>query len=217
MSDLCPFHSQKKDPGFFIVLEGLDACGKTTQIPLLERRFLQKGQTCRLEKEPTEGPVGKLIRQVNAKNQRVCPEALALLFAADRFEHAAELAARRQAGEMIICDRYVLSSLAYQSLDLPMETVWQYNQLAMERMRPDLTILIDTPLEECVRRIASRGKERELFEEGSQLRRIQERFVQAAGMFQTRWPDSPIVHIDGTQTVGEISEAVWKAVCAKIG
>lgn len=116
----------KKKGGLFVVLEGIDGAGTTTQAKILHEYFETRGIRSELTNEPTDEPVGKLIRDSLSgritsprSNTRVefSEKALCLLFAADRIEHSALIEASRARGTAVICDRYILSSIAYQTLD----------------------------------------------------------------------------------------------------
>ncbi len=103
----------------FIVLEGLDGSGTTTQMNNLGEKYHKNGISHQLTMEPTDNHVGKLIRQVLEKEIEVEPETLAVLFSADRYEHIFGRKGIKELTEnntWIICDRYLFSSIAYQSL-----------------------------------------------------------------------------------------------------
>lgn len=156
--------------GFFVVLEGIDGAGTTTQAAWLAEYFRDKGHRVLLTHEPSNGPVGMLIRQVLAGRLQlpggagdISPRTLALLFAADRADHLqAQVLPALQEGAMVICDRYVLSSLAYQGLKLPVRWVETINSFALPA---DLTLVLDVGTAEASRRRARRGGSADLFED----------------------------------------------------
>lgn len=114
--------------GRFIVLDGIDGSGTTTQADRLAQHFRAKGRDVVLTKEPSTGPIGVLIRQQLSAGHAVNERALALLFAADRIDHIQrEILPAVARGDLVICDRYILSSLAYQALHCPLEWVGQIN------------------------------------------------------------------------------------------
>ena len=104
-----------------IVLEGLDGAGTTTQMRLLSERLTRDGKPHAATWEPTDGPIGQLLRSILARDTRAHPRSIALLYAADRNEHlyapVIGMEARAKKGEIVICDRYLFSSLAYQSVE----------------------------------------------------------------------------------------------------
>src|SRR4051794_32222422 len=151
--------------GRFIVFEGLDGSGTTTQVSRLGERLTEAGIRTELTKEPSNGPLGAALRQVIDGRVQLDPASMALAFAADRTDHlfnehngVKKLLAE---GHWVICDRYVLSSLAYQ----PSETIDQgwvekINALAIE---PDMTVFLDAQPTVCMERISARSSTDELF------------------------------------------------------
>lgn len=131
-------------PGILIAIEGVDGIGKTTQLDHLEKRLAAAGQASHRTVEPSQGTIGKLIRAELSGDAGMAQMAdggvFALLFAADRLHHlACEIEPALKAGQVVLCDRYVLSSLVYQSLSLPHSWVATLNQQA----RPaDITLLL---------------------------------------------------------------------------
>jgi thymidylate kinase len=109
----------------FIVFEGLDGAGTTTQAAKLQALFTRRGTPSFLTNEPTPDPVGVFIRRLLTGNERAGDgtpyvpgeRVMGLLFAADRMAHSAVIEARRRAGEIVVCDRYIFSPMAYQTLD----------------------------------------------------------------------------------------------------
>ena len=105
----------------FIVLEGLDGAGTSTQLKLLSQRLSSAGKKHTATWEPTDGPVGKLLRAILAREVKALPTTTAMLYAADRNEHLhapeAGILATASRGELVVCDRYLFSSLAYQSIE----------------------------------------------------------------------------------------------------
>ncbi len=156
--------------GTLIAMEGIDGAGTTTQARLLgdwlEAQEMQAHVTC----EPSDGPAGKLLRRIlRHEVQQMDAAAIALLFAADRLHHVrAEIEPHRQQGRHVISDRYVYSSLAYQSVDLERAWVASINRQAFE---PELTIYLRVTPSLAAERRSSRGGSAELFETA----RLQER------------------------------------------
>jgi len=167
----------------FIVLEGIDGSGTTTQAALLVAELSRRGVNAVATCEPTPGPVGKLIR--SALKRELVSEAggphalpwtsMALLFAADRLDHVESFIAPELArGTTVVCDRYVLSSLAYQSATSPegeaaLPWIRTLNACAL---RPDVTIVLDVPEDVARARRERRGGRPELFEVQELQRRL---------------------------------------------
>jgi dTMP kinase len=198
-------------PGPFIVLEGLDGAGTTTQMALLqswlERTYRRRVYTTH---EPSNGPVGMLLRLAIRRRVALDAPALALLFAADRLDHLqSEVTGKLQKGIPVLCDRYYLSSFAYQWSGMPEDLEWLEGINAKAR-RPDLTILIDTPAEVCMERIRKARWETELFEEAERLQAVRANYLSIVGVLLRKRERIEIV--DGNRP----SEAVHTDVCALV-
>lgn len=199
--------------GRFIVLEGLDGAGTTTQLIRLSAALRDEGRTVHVTREPSDGPVGIWIRQalahrlVGPRGQPIDHATLALLYAADRTDHlATEVEPALARGELVLCDRYVFSSLAYQGANLPVRWVEEINARAR---RPDLTLFIEVDVRTAGRRRAARGGDAQLFENDPEQRRIAKAYRAAIAR---RGGQDRVRVIDGTQPV----EAVTAAALAEI-
>src|SRR6478609_9377961 len=138
-------------PSLFIVLEGIDGSGTTTQLDRLADHLAARGRRVHATREPSTGPVGRLLREILLGGHRspagepVDGLAMALLFAADRRDHLTrEITPALGAGADVVSDRYLLSSLAYQAQEA--ERDWVAG-LARDVRVPDLTLLLDLPIE----------------------------------------------------------------------
>ena len=164
--------------GKFIAIEGIDGAGTSTQAELLCEALRGKGVDVLLTAEPSDGEVGKIIREILQGDIETSPDALALLFAADRVEHWRNLIKPvLEKGASVVSDRYLLSSIAYQSLASDAEWVRDINSKVAA---PDVTILLDLPVEEALIRLESRGESREIFEKKETLQKIRESYLYAA-------------------------------------
>jgi dTMP kinase len=152
--------------GKLIAIEGVDGAGTTTQAERLARRF-----GLHLTREPSHGVVGKLLREIlRGEHGPVNEETVALLFAADRRDHVvSEIEPRLAAGQSVITDRYVLSSVVYQSEKVPRDFVLAINRLAPP---PRLTILLDVDAEVAAERRAQRGGHVERYDHDDTQRRL---------------------------------------------
>ncbi|WNG16836.1 dTMP kinase [Cystobacter fuscus] len=205
--------SDARRRGLLIVLEGLDGAGTTTQVERLAAALKAEGHSVLTTREPSDGPVGVLIRQ--ALTGRVvlpgagplAPETLALLYAADRTDHLrARVLPALEAGQVVLSDRSVLSSLAYQGASLPMEWVEAINSHAIPA---DLTLFVQVSIEVAARRRAARGGPEELFDAEEKQRRISQQYEAAIALRGAR---EHVVRIDGDATV----EAVTAACLARV-
>ncbi len=200
------------DHPLFIVIEGLDGSGKTTQINHLRDYFQSRGEACHLTAEPTEMPTGQLIRSILRHEHRVDPRTLAALFAADRLEHlfAPEtgIIAQLEAGYHVIASRYYFSSLAYQSEFVDPGWIAALNREAKRTLPADLTIFLDLPPEVSMERMSDR-ESMELFETTEKLTHVRESFRQAFAIFGQ---GEHIVTIDARNDPATVAEAVAQAV-----
>ena len=173
--------SEGNRKGLFVVLEGIDGAGTTTQGRMLARWLEQHGRTVELCCEPTDGPVGSLIRKALQKDGPELGERVfALLFAADRVDHIEkQILPAIEAGQDVISDRYVLSSLAYQSAQLDLNWVRGLNLFAFE---PDIALLLDAPADLCMDRLDSAGRGGERYEKTQLLEQIRLNYRQIASM-----------------------------------
>lgn len=206
----------------FIVIEGLDGAGTTTQSGLLVERLQAAGQPAVLTREPSDGPVGVLIRQmlsgrvttpsVDGAHQSVGREVLALLFAGDRLDHIrAEIEPALAAGKVVVSDRYYHSSFAYQgdvddSDEMDLEWVRTLNERAKT---PDLTIFLEASVDLCLSRMSGRGS-RDLYETREKLERLERRYDQVMGALEAE--GERIVRLDAALSKGELCERIAQSV-----
>lgn len=206
-------------PGAFIALEGIDGSGTTTQALRLIQRLRQEGHDAVSAREPTDGPVGTLLRGLLAQNPSVQDgsrqgpgwEMMALLFAADRADHVQRLLQPSLAeGRVVVSDRFDLSSRIYQSLTSPdpeRALPWVCS-LNHRFPRPDLTLVLDIDEEVAAERRASRGGPRELFENTA----LQQRLAEAYRRAEDFVPGDRIEHLDGAASADDLAQAVYASV-----
>ena len=161
--------------GVFIVFEGIDGSGKSTHIKALAEELRSQGYGVLQTSEPSRDRIGNFIRRYAERNDsRLTPETEALLFAADRFEHVKtviEPALRR--GRIVISDRYLYSSLAYQGAGgLEVDWIREMNRFAP---KPDLGILLDILPEYSLQRVKRR---KTVFEDSDYLRKVRNIYLQ---------------------------------------
>ena len=137
--------------GTFITLEGPDACGKSTQIPHLKAAFEELGYEVITTREPGGTPESLRIREILLdKNSNLCPTAELLLFAAARANHVEHVIRPAvDEGKVVICDRYMLSTAAYQGYGrgLDMNLIAKLERIAHNDYLPDHTLLLEAPFE----------------------------------------------------------------------
>jgi len=199
----------------FIVIEGLDGSGKTTVTKLLAERFAAQHLPCYRTYEPTNNSIGTLIRSILAgQNEPVSNETMALLFAADRCEHIWNEIIPNKVNNYVVCDRYYLSNMAYQSSDDEnLEDVVYYNQLAITNCRPDITFFINVTPDECMRRIEKRGDDKSIFETLPALEFRYKRYM--AAIERMRKTDNIIIVGSDITTPEEIVQQMWEHIYKK--
>jgi dTMP kinase len=187
--------------GTFICLEGLDGCGKTTQAKLLVRRLKTKYEAV-YTAEPSRGQIGKFIkkRYLHAST-RGSTVVEALLFAADRVEHLKnEVVPALEKGKVVVSDRYVFSSLAYQgAAGLDLKWIESVNKHAF---RPDLALFIDVDPKTVVGRLKQKKSVMENLETQLKVQQVYYKYVETGAL----------VRIDGNKSKREVAKAVWQAV-----
>jgi len=196
---------QRKN-GAFICIEGLDGCGKTTQAKMLVKYLRRRGFDAVYTTEPSAGKVGKLIRRFVLDRQRRVSTALeALLFAADRVDHVeSQVKPLLKQGKIVVCDRYIYSSLAYQgAAGLDLEWIDYINRFAL---KVDLALFLDVEPEMVVERLKTKKSVMETVRNLRKVREVYLRLVQ-----QQR-----LVALDGNRSVGEVSESILETVLEKL-
>lgn len=200
--------------GRFIVIEGIDGAGTTTQAQALVATFERQGHPARFTHEPSALPIGRLLRQFlagDAGAQRPGWDGMALLFAADRLDHVArEVEPWLAQGISVVCDRYVLSTLAYQSATAGDEqAALPWLRAINERARrPDLTLVFDVDPAVAEARRAARGGEPELFERRELQRRLAAIYAEAEQLV----PHDLLIHVDAGGTLVEVEARVLAAL-----
>jgi len=186
-----------RDKGFFICVEGLDGCGKTTQAKLLVKK-LKKSYGAVYTVEPSRGKIGTFIKKYCLHGKKRLPSIVeALLFAADRFEHVEnEVLPALNEGKLVISDRYVYSSLAYQGVaGLDLEWIKKINEHAL---RPDLAIFIDVDPEIVIKRLKRKKSVMENLETQRKVREVYMKFVE----------NGELVKIDGNKSKKEVANEI---------
>lgn len=192
----------------FVVLEGIDGSGTTTQMRLLADRLRSAGRPAWLTSEPTERPMGLVARRILSGELEVSPQTVAHVFAADRCDHLSSPGGIRDhlaRGEIVVCDRYKYSSLAYQGIDADDALVAALNDRFDD---PELVVFLDVPVEVGERRIASRSR-REIYERLEYQERVRARYLE---ILRHAGETSRVEVIDATAGEQEIAENIWRAL-----
>jgi thymidylate kinase len=204
--------SQKRK-GCLIALEGIDGSGKSTQARMLAERMRQEGIACYATMEPTDSPIGALIRQILTGRVKTDNRVIAPLFVADRLDHLLNevngILPKIEEGIHVITDRYYFSSYAYQGVDLPMDWVIRANEPNSAILRPAVTIFLDLTPELALERIARNRFQMELFEEKARLVQVREKYMEA---FEALKGVERVAVVDAGRSLGEIADEVWEVV-----
>jgi len=191
-----------KKKGVFICIEGLDASGKTTHAHRLVRNLRSKGFDAVYTTEPSRGEIGKFIRAYILQRKRRVPSVVeALLFAVDRVDHVGkEIKPALEKGKIVVSDRYVYSSLAYQgAAGLDIKWIEEINRLALP---PDLAIYIDVPPEVVVKRIKWKKSVMERLETQRRVREVYMKFVD----------NGKLVPVDGNRAKDDVAKDILTVV-----
>jgi len=197
---------EKTYPGKFIVLEGLDGSGQSTQAKLLKEWIEKRGQQVVLTKEPTlASDAGKKIRRILDKKEVVVPSALQELFVQDRAEHLERLIVPAlKSGKIVISDRYFFSTFAYGSIDLDLDWLIKLNN---KFLLPDVTFFLNTTPRVCIERIAKRdGDKRTFFETLPKLEKVWKTYKTFPKRFKN------VYEINGEQSVEEVFKDLKKII-----
>jgi dTMP kinase len=208
--------------GRFIVLEGIDGAGTTTQTHrLVERLRAETKLPVKVTREPSDGPIGALVRQV-LTGRIISPggrapgwATMALLFAADRMDHVeSEIEPFLGQGGIVVSDRYDASSLAYQSVSSGRggeKAVEWIRQLNRHALRPDLTIVVDLPSDVAAARREVRGEPAQLYEQNEVQRALAEFYRDLA----RHMPDDKVVLVDGNGSIDDVHARIYHAYRAR--
>lgn len=189
-----------KKKAFFICIEGLDASGKTTQAHRLVRNLRQRGFEAVYTTEPSSGEIGRFIRaRILQRKKRVPSVVEALLFAVDRIDHVERrIKPALQKGKVVVCDRYMFSSMAYQGAEgLNIEWIEEINGSAIP---PDIAIYLDVPPEVVLKRMK---RKRSVMERLQVQRRVREVYMK---LVESR----RLMPIDGNRPADEVSKDILK-------
>ncbi|MCL4171418.1 UNVERIFIED_CONTAM: hypothetical protein GTU68_052372 [Idotea baltica] len=208
-----------KEPGRFITFEGGEGCGKSTQIKLLADHLRNADYDVLETREPGGSPNAEAIRKylLSGMAEGKGPRAEAMLFTAARMDHVENtIRPALKAGTWVLCDRFMDSTRVYQGMDLDTETVDLLEKIAVEKTRPDMTILLDLPAKQGLQRALSRDPEgiKDRFEkEGEALHEERRQaFLRLAQSEPKR-----ITIIDASKPEHIVDSMVWKACRRRFG
>lgn len=197
----------------FIAFEGIDGSGKSTQLRMLADTMAERQLPVHRTFEPTDNPIGAMIRAIFGHKMDADHKTIAGLFVADRLHHLLEkdkgILAILQKGVHVLTDRYYFSSYAYHSVHMSMDWVISANAMSAELRRPDLTLFIDVPPEVAMRRIQQNRTEIELYETLDNLRQVRDKYLEAFDRLQN---EERVMKFDGTLSPENLHKSIWEAV-----
>ena len=190
-------------PGKFIVFEGLDGSGQSTQADILSKYLKKQGRKVYLTGEPTQQLIGGLIKSQLAGEWKSSAQCLQLLFTADRAYHLEkEIIPLLKKGITVICTRYILSTLAYGAIDIK-DTEWLVG-INKKFILPDKTFLLKVSPKTCIQRIKKERFHKELFEEENKLKKVYQNYLKLAKRFKN------IYIINGENTIEKVHYEITK-------
>ena len=197
----------------FIAFEGIDGSGKSTQVKLLSYNLKNAGHKVHLTCEPTESPIGKMIRDIFNHKMEADHKVIAGLFIADRLNHLLDqtngILKKLEEGYTVISDRYYFSSYAYQGTHMPMEWVIEANSLAANLLRPDLNIYIDIDPKAGMERLNSDRPAIELYETVENLHNVRKKYLEAIELLKFK---ENVFKIDGNRAPHVIAAEIWNEI-----
>ena len=194
--------------GLFISFEGIDGCGKSTQADLLRSYLESKGEQVELLREPGGTALSEQIREIllNPNNEKMDPSTESILLSASRAQLTREIIIPAlERGNVVICDRYADSTLAYQGYGRGINLEWleKLNAFATAGLKPDITLLVDLPVDEAFNRMQSKSFDRIEMEGIEFLDKVRSGYLELTDRFSKRY-----FMIDGMETIEEISKKI---------
>ncbi len=197
----------------FIALEGIDGCGKSTQVKILAENLKKAGYKVYSTFEPTDSPIGSIIRNIFKHQLEADEKTIAGLFVADRLDHLLNktngILKKMQEGYTVITDRYYFSSYAYHSVHMPLDWVIQANSLSADLLRPDINIYIDISAEISMQRLNEGRSHIELYENLGNLKAVREKYFEAMDILKGQ---ENIFITDGNRSAELIAADIWQAI-----
>ena len=197
----------------FIVFEGIDGSGKSTQLRLLAERLKAANLKVYTTAEPTGGPVGSVIRNIFNHRIEADEKVIAGLFVADRLDHLLNkvngILKKTEEGFIVISDRYYFSSFAYHSSYMPMDWVIEANSMSAGLLKADATIFIDIEPGIGMERLKGNRDNIELYENLENLKRVRELYFKA---FDKLKDIENIIIVNGNQSPELLAEEIWNKI-----
>jgi len=197
----------------FIAFEGLDGSGKSTQVKLLSDHLKKAGHKVYSTFEPTDSPIGSVIRNIFKHRIEADHRTIAGLFVADRLDHLLNktngILKKLEEGYTVITDRYYFSSYAYHGTHMSLDWVIDANSLSADLLRPDLNIYIDIDPEISMKRISNGRSSLELYETNDNLIKVRGKYFEA--MEQLKFKENIFI-TDGNRSPELIAADIWNEI-----
>lgn len=195
----------------FVVIEGLDGSGTTTQLNNLTDYLTSNNIKHKRTFEPTDMKTGLFLRKVLSGEIPLEQETIAYLFAADRNEHIYGkqngVISQLKDNQYVICDRYLFSSIAYQSIGADSHLVMDLNS---RFPLPEYLIFVDVPVEECQRRLKLRDSQKDIYDDMDYQKKVLQYYRESIEYFKDS--DMKVIHIDGTKSPIEITKEIQSRI-----
>jgi dTMP kinase len=203
----------EKRKNLFIAFEGIDGSGKSTQVKLLIEKLTKAGHKVFYTFEPTDSPIGSVIRNIFNHRIEADHRTIAGLFVADRLDHLLNktngILKKLDEGYTVITDRYYFSSYAYHGTHMPLDWVIEANSLSADLLRPDLNIYIDISPELSMKRLNKGRSLLELYETTENLIAVRAKYMEAIELLKDK---ETIFITDGNNTPEIIASDIWNKV-----
>ena len=205
--------NKKMKKNLFIAFEGIDGSGKSTQVKLLTAQLKKAGHNVYSTFEPTDSPIGAIIRNIFNHGMEADHRTIAGLFLADRLDHLLNktngILKKMEEGFTVITDRYYFSSYAYHGTHMPMDWVIQANSLCADLLRPDLNIYIDITPEISMDRLSKGRSSLELYETLENLGNVRGKYLEAFELLKFK---ENIFITDGNRSPELIAADIWNEI-----
>ncbi len=197
----------------FIAFEGIDGSGKSTQVKLLTEKLEEAGVKVYTTCEPTDSPIGKIIRDIFTHKIEADHRTIAGLFVADRLDHLLNktngILKKLEEGYTVITDRYYFSSYAYQSTHMDLDWVIKANSLSADLLRPDLNIYIDISPEISIERLNKGRSTIELYETLENLQNVRDKYFEVMDLLKN---EEKVLITNGNSSPEIISNEIWSKI-----
>lgn len=198
------------EKGKFIVFDGIDGAGKTTQLDMLARRMMDDGESVFITAEPTGRDTGRLLRKALSGKEKRSECEMAAMFVLDRIAHNAEIAEKLNDGVCVLCDRYYHSTLAYQGKTTDYAWVRSMNLDCPEIRTPDACIYLDLTPEQSLKRITRGRRSVDIYENTEKLTEVRASFYSV--IEDLRQTGEKIFIVDASRSREEIAEEIYAII-----